>query len=171
MQCILNYYKTAKQHGIKESAINLDFNQMYTGKLSRDQKKSLIDQKIETCMHFIAKIKDNQRTNLQFLHTTRTTQGVKTFQYVNRPGERGGCEPDPPAAKQPAHDSRNQSGSGPRWPDGRANGTLRGRRNVKCFLCQEKHFLYNCPILTLEPDPAKVKTTVQEKMCLIFTEL
>ena len=79
MQCILNYYKTAKQHGLQEIAINFDFIQMYSGKLSRDQKKSLIDQKIETCMPFIAKIKDYQRTNLQFLHTTRTTQGAKTF--------------------------------------------------------------------------------------------
>ena len=111
MQCILNYYRTAKQHGLQEIAINFDFIQMYSGKLSKDQKKSLIDQKIETCVPFIAKIKDYQRTNLQFLHTTRATQGAKTFQYVNRPDQSDGREPDPPVGRQPSRDYRNPSGS------------------------------------------------------------
>jgi hypothetical protein len=163
MQSILNYYKTAKQHDLQESAINFDFIQMYSGKLSRFQKKSLIDHKIETCVPFIVKIKDYQRTNLQCLHTT-TTRGAKTFQYINRPGESGGREPNLPAGRQPGYNYKNlsgsgprgqdgnPSGSGPRWPDKSGNGTLRGQKyeiNFKCFICQEKHFNYNCPLLTL----------------------
>ena len=171
MQCILNYYRTAKQHGLDETSINFDFISTYSGKLSKDQKKSLIDNKIETCKPFIAKIKDLQRTNLQFLHTT-TAQGAKTFQYVNRPDQSDSRKPNPPAGRQPGYhyknpsgvgsrgQNENPSGSGPRWPEKSGNGTLRGQKyemNFKCVICQEKHFNYNCPLLTLETDPSKVK--------------
>ena len=38
---------------------------------------------------------------------------------------------------------------------------------MKCFVCQEKHWNNNCPLLTLETDSSKVKNAVQEKdMCV-----
>ena len=99
----------------------------------------------------------------------KTTQSSKTFQNVNRSGESGNREQDLPAARQSSHDYRQPPGSAagggsmPRWPDRKGNGAWQGRPAVKCYLCQEKHFLYYCPLLTLETDPSKVRAVVQEK--------
>ena len=60
MQSLINYYKISKQHDLQDTAINFDFIQRYSCKLSRDQKKFLIDNKVETCAPFIAKLKDWQ---------------------------------------------------------------------------------------------------------------
>ena len=139
MQSIINYYKISKQHDLQDTAINFDFIQTYSCKLSRDQKKFLIDNKVETCAPFIAKLKDWQRTNLQFLHTS-TSHSAKTFQYVSRPGGdgngAGNPRSDPPAGNQSSQGNKN-TGSGQLGTFRRGNGTFQG----KCALCQEKQFI------------------------------
>ena len=128
----------AKQHGLHEKEFGLTFIQTYSTKLTKVQKKALNDLKIETCGPFIAKIKDYQRINLQFLHTTKT-QNVKSFQYVSRTGD-SGYKQDPLAAKPPNHDYSNQPGSRSHWAGGRGNGNREDRRNVviECGNCNKK---------------------------------
>ena len=120
VQCLLNYYKTAKQHNLHESEINFSFIQDYSSKLSEVQKLELIALDIDTCGPFIAKIKEYQRINLQFIHTTKT-QNVKSFQNVSRTGENNYGQ-DQAVGRQQNNDPANQPSSRFNQPGGWANG-------------------------------------------------
>merc|ERR1711940_274474 len=85
IQAIINYHKLSKQHGLQDTAINFDFIMEYSCKLSEERKKFLIENRVETCTPFIAKLKSWQQTNLQFMQTS-PSHGTKTFQLLNRPG-------------------------------------------------------------------------------------
>ena len=89
MQAILNFYRSAKQHGLHEQEINSVFIQDYSNKLSEYHKMQLIDLEIRTCGPFIQKIKSYQRQILEFLHTLYPKAVIKTFQQVNRPNDGG----------------------------------------------------------------------------------
>ena len=57
IQQILNYWKTARNHGIEERAVDVFFIQEYSEKLSKENKKLRINLEIEDCTRFIDKIK------------------------------------------------------------------------------------------------------------------
>ena len=58
---------------MEERAIDVFFIQEYSEKLSKINKKILINNDVEDCKTFIEKIKKFQQTNLKFLHTNKET--------------------------------------------------------------------------------------------------
>ena len=62
IQHILDYWKTARNHGIEEKAVNVYFIQEYSEKLSKINKKFIINLEIQDCEKFIEKIKMFQWT-------------------------------------------------------------------------------------------------------------
>ena len=84
IQAILNYWKTSRNHGMEERAIDVFFIQEYSEKLSKINKKILINTYVEDCKSVIGKIKQFQRTNLKFLHDNKETLKKSTYQNVNR---------------------------------------------------------------------------------------
>ena len=163
IQSILNYYKTARNHGMHESAINYDFIQFYSEKLSKINKKILIKNKVDECQEFIQMIKEFQRTNLQFLHTNQSQTSSKTYHNVTKTEEfeRGH------GRGQNKYSPRNQTGGANgeqrnRNPTSEYNRGYNGNRNgargpIKCLICDEPHLSYSCPLLTEEKDMTKIR--------------
>ena len=83
IQHILNYWKTARNHGIEEQPVDVYFIQENSEKLSKINKKLIINSEIEDCEKYIEKIKMFQRTYLKFVHTNKENL-KKIYQNVKR---------------------------------------------------------------------------------------
>ena len=77
--------------------------QEYSEKLSKFNKKLIINLEIEECGKFIEKIKVFQRTNLKYLHTNKeaASEPKKTFSNVNKQERVGGQGQTDASGSQP----------------------------------------------------------------------
>ena len=115
---------------------------------------------IKSCQSFIDKIKVFQRTNLKYLHTNKEVL-KRTYQNQDRVGNLG-------QTGVPPNGSRNYRSSKSNKPE-HANRSSKDNtiRKPKCFICEEPHASFKCPLVIQECDENKLRSSLQEKQICI----
>ena len=115
--------------------------------------------KTKTEMNWIIKV--FQLKNLKYLHTNKeaSSETKKTFSNVNKQDRVNGQGQTYAPGSQTNHIPYQK-----KWDNNPKNGQ---RRPVCCFVCQEPHLSYSCPLVTQEKGEEKLKSSLKDKgICL-----
>ena len=125
IQEILNYCKTAIMNGAKEQ-LGPMFIQTYREKLSRENRRILVKEKVMTTDEFIEKLEEFKSTALTICRTSKQKPKKKVFNNEGRVGE-GGKKP------------------------------------LACYVCQDRHTVYKCPLVLNEQNQDKLVSALKNK--------